>query len=317
MLVAVALSLLSGLGMTGCKAVKKNDVNDRILPSNFRDWSPEFSVLPYAEIDGEHVALFNIRNNEYLSNDDFVVSRYDREFELSEIETVDFFVVPFRGYEFMAHTMLSFGLSDGSQIAVSAEIRTEKGEEYSPIAGLTRQYELTYVVADERDVVRLRTHHRDADVYLYRTVATAEQARELFLDVMTRANKLAAKPEFYDTVSNNCTTNIVRHVNRVMPNRVPYGFEVLLPGFSDRYAYDLGLLDRRVPFETLKRRAWINSLVDEYYGEEDFSVLIRRRLKANQIDAENSPQPMTAPPAPAPIPTVGLFDRLPVSKRLR
>lgn len=289
------LCFLPAVASVGCKVVDTNDVNDRLLPSNFRDWSPEFAVLPYAEFDGDQVTVRNIRNNQYLSNDDFVVDRYDQVFDLSEIESVEFFVVPFAGYEFMAHTMLSFGFKDGKHLAVSAEIRTEKGETYSPIAGLARQYELTYVVADERDLVLLRTHHRDADVYLYRTMASPEQARELFVDVMQRVNRLAANPEFYDTVTNNCTTNIVSHVNRILPNRVPYSVEVLLPGFSDRYAYDLGLLDQRVPFESLKRRAWINDLAAAAHDDPDFSTKIRQRQQANESDARSQPQPTTKP----------------------
>lgn len=263
----------------GCKAVRTNDVSDRLLPSNFRDWAPEFATLPYAEFDGDRVMVHNIRNNEYLSDDDFVVQHYDREYDLSQLQTVDFFVVPFTGYEFMAHTMVSFGFADGNYLAISAEIRTEKGEKYSPVAGISRQFEITYVVADEKDVVRVRTRYRDADVYLYRTIATPEKARELFIDMMGRVNQLAAQPEFYDTITNNCTTNIVRHVNRVLPNRIPYSLEVLLPGFSDRYAYELGLLDRTVPFDELKRRAWINDLSEKYYDDPDYSNKIRQRLE--------------------------------------
>lgn len=263
----------------GCRSVQTNDVSDRLLPSNFRDWAPEFATLPYAEFDGDRVVVHNIRNNEYLSDDDFVVQHYDREYDLSQLQTVDFFVVPFTGYEFMAHTMVSFGFADGNYLAISAEIRTEKGEKYSPIAGVSRQFEITYVVADEKDVVRVRTRYRDADVYLYRTIATPEKARELFVDMMGRVNQLAAQPEFYDTITNNCTTNIVRHVNRVLPNRIPYSLEVLLPGFSDRYAYELGLLDRSVPFDELKRRAWINDLSEKYYDDPDYSNKIRQRLE--------------------------------------
>ena len=263
----------------GCKSWRTNDINDRLLPSNFRDWTPEFATLPYAEFDGDRVMVHNIRNNEYLSDDDFVVQRYDREYDLNQLQTVDFFVVPFTGYEFMAHTMVSFGFADGNYLAISAEIRTEKGEKYSPIAGLSRQFEITYVVADEKDVVRLRTRFRDADVYLYRTIATPEQARELFVDMVQRVNQLAAQPEFYDTITNNCTTNIVRHVNRVLPNRIPYSLEVLMPGFSDRYAYDLGLLDRSVPFDELKQNALINDLSEKYYDDPDYSNKIRQRLE--------------------------------------
>jgi len=276
--VTLLIALLALLPL-GCAKLPKNDLSDALLPSNFRDWSPEFGTLPTAEFDGDRVVVRNVRNSQYVTETDFVLEYETREYELSRLQTVDFFVVPFQGAEFIAHTMLSFGFDDGRYLAVSAEVRTEKGETYSALGGLSRQLELTYVVADERDLVRLRTHHRDADVYLYRTTAPPEKARELFVDVMRRVNQLAEKPEFYDTIRNNCTTNIVEHVNRIAPRRVPFSIGVLLPGYSDRDAYELGLLDRSVPFEQLRARSRINDLSDLYYDDPDFSRRIRRRME--------------------------------------
>ncbi len=268
------------LVLCGCQPLQVNNLQQRLQPSNFRDWSPQFARLPYAIVSEQgEIQLHNIRFNEYVTENDFIPDYYDRTFHIDDVQSVDFFVVPFRGLEFMAHTMLSFGLRDGTYISVSAEIRTEKGEKYSPILGMGNQFELTYVVADERDLVRLRTRHRDADVYLYPTVATPAQAQALFLDVLQRVNELMNQPEFYGTLRNNCTTNIVNHINRLAPNRVAYSLRVLLPGLSDRYAYDLGLLDQSVPFEQLKQSAWINDLAERFYDDPDFSQQIRRRRR--------------------------------------
>lgn len=266
------------VGLLGCGTLDVNRFTDRLIPSNERDWSPQFRTLPKAEITGDQVALYNIRNNVYLTEKDFLVQHYDRRFALSDIRTVDFIVVPFQGMESIAHTMLSFGLTDGTYIAVSVEVRTEKGESYTTALGLSHQFELAYVVADERDVIRLRTRHRHADVYLYPSRATPEQAQQLFVDVMQRANQLAAKPEFYDTITNNCTNNLVRHVNRIMPDKVPSAWQILLSGHSARYAYDLGLLDQRMPFEELKELAHINDLAEAHYDAPDFSDKIRSRV---------------------------------------
>jgi hypothetical protein len=264
--------------LTGCGTLEVSRVTDRLVASNERDWSPQFRILPRAVIAGDQVTLYNIRNNVYLSEKDFIVQHYDRLFSLTDIQTVDFIVVPFQGMESIAHTMLSFGLADGTQIAVSVEVRTEKGESYTTAMGLANQFEITYVVADEKDLIRLRTRHRHAEVYLYPSRATPEQAQQLFVDIMQRVNKLAERPEFYDTITNNCTNNLVRHVNRVMPNKIPRAWQILLSGHSDRYAYDLGLLDQSVPFEQLKEIAHINDLVDEYYDAPDFSIKIRSRV---------------------------------------
>lgn len=263
----------------GCKPFLINTISDRIVPSNDRNWSPEFKTLPSASIEGDQVHIRNIRNINYISDDDFVVKHFDRTIELSDIQSVDFIITPFKKTPAIAHTMLSFGLSDGTYLCLSVEIRNELDEEYSPLLGISNQFELTYVIADEKDLIRVRTRHRDADVYLYPSVATAQQAQSLFIDVLNRVNKLAIDPEFYNTLRNNCTTNLVDHVNTIKPKRVAFGWRVLLPGFSDEYAYDLGLLDNRVPFEDLKTIAHINDLAEMYYDDPSFSQKIRARRK--------------------------------------
>lgn len=260
----------------GCSSIQTNDLLDRVVPTNDRAWVADMQRLSTAEIAGEEVLVKNIRNCQYVTSSDYVVNYYDRKIRLSDLRTVDFIVVPFKNKS-LAHTMLSFGLADGSYLCVSAEIRKELGENYSPLLGVSNQFELYYLVADERDVIRLRTRFRDAEVYVYPTVATPENARELFLDVMRRANQLAMRPEFYHTVSNNCTTNIVAHVNKLQPQRVPFGWQVLLSGNSAKYAYDLGLLDNRLPYEELKELARVNDLAEENFDTADFSQRIRTR----------------------------------------
>ncbi len=273
-----ALALGLGISLLGCGTLDVNRFTDRLIASNERDWSPQFRVLPKAVIAGDQITVYNIRNNIYLGEKDFVVQHYDKLFSLHDVQTVDFIIVPFQGMESIAHTMLSFGLTDGTYLAVSVEVRTEKGESYTTALGLSHEFELAYVVADERDLIRLRTRHRDAEVYLYPCRATPQQAQDLFVDVMQRANQLAERPEFYDTITNNCTNNLVRHVNRVMPNKIPSAWQILLSGHSDRYAYDLGLLDQRIPFEELKELAHINDLAEANYDAPDFSQKIRSRI---------------------------------------
>lgn len=245
-------------------------------PSNFRDWAPDQAVLPYAELDGNRVTVHNIRNCTYLTEDEFVVSYYDKSFDLEQLQTVDFLVVPFTGIPCLAHTMLSFGLDDDSYLAVSVEIRRERGETYRLLNGMLNQYEIIYVLGDERDLIKLRTEHRKSDVYLYHAKATPQQVQDLFLDVARRINQLAAQPEFYNTFTNNCTTNIAAHINHLAPNRVPFGLGVLLPGYSDRLAYDLGLIQSQGTFAETRRRAHINAVASRYRDDPDFSVKIRR-----------------------------------------
>ena len=281
--------LLLSVGLSGCHGVgsRRLDrpleyapplaITDRLTPSNNRDWSPDLAVLPFAEIEGNRVAVHNIRNCTYRSDNEYVVNHYDKTFDLDRLRHVDFVVAPFREAPGLAHTLLSFGFDGGDYVSVSVEARREQDEQYSVVLGALRQFELMYVVADERDVLLRRTKYRDSDVYIYRTRATPQQARELFLDVLDRVNTLYREPEFYDSITNNCTTNLVRHINQLRPGRVKlFDPRALLPGYADHLAYDLGLLDSDKPFAQLREEARINARAERYAERKDFSELIRR-----------------------------------------
>ncbi len=245
-------------------------------PSNHRDWSPDQAVLAYAQFRGNRVTVRNIRNCTYRTADDYTVNHYDKTFDIDKLESVDFIVVPFSQLPGVAHTMLSFGFGGHDYLAVSVEIRKEEGETYGPLKGFFRQYEIVYVVGDERDLIGLRTNHHLSNVYMYRARATPSQVRGLFYSVMGRVNRLYDRPEFYHTLTNNCTTNIARHINELVPGRVPYDYRVLLPGYSDKLAYDLGLLKTDTSFEQTKLRARINYQVYAFRDSSDFSAKIRR-----------------------------------------
>ncbi|MCC6509974.1 MAG: DUF4105 domain-containing protein, partial [Pirellulaceae bacterium] len=246
-------------------------------PSNNRNWRPDLAVLPVADITGDRIKLFHIRDCTYRTEEDYDVRHFDREFKLSDVRSVDFIVVPFQNTPALAHTMLSFGLANGEHFVVSVEGRLEQGEQYSTLSGALDGYELMVVIGTERDLILLRTQVRKVDVYLYPTRVSPEQAQRLFLAMLTRANQLARQPEFYDLLSNNCTTNIVDHINGLKPGAIPSDIRVLLPGHSDRLAYDLGLLAVSGPFDQIRAASRINLLAHLYYDSPEFSERIRRR----------------------------------------
>jgi hypothetical protein len=244
-------------------------------PSNDRDWIDEQKVLAYADIGDDQVRVHNVRNAQFYTYRDCVVDYYDRTYDLSKISTVDFIVIPFADNKAIAHTLLSFGFVNGDHVGVSVEVRLEKGESYSTAAGLLGQFELMYVVADEHDLLPVRPEFRHVDVLLYPTKATPAQARALFVDVMKRVNQLHDQPEFYDTLRNNCTTNIVRHINTLKPGEIKYDYRVLLPGYADELAYELGLIDNSLPFAEVRRRARISDVILQYKDDPRFSERIR------------------------------------------
>lgn len=244
-------------------------------PSNNRDWSLDQAVLPYAVIHNNLVTVHKIRNFTYTSSEDYTPNYYDKTFDLNKIKNVYYVVEPFSKFAGSAHTFLSFEFEGNQFVAISVEIRKEKGETFSPTEGLFNQYELMYVVADERDVIKLRSNYRKDQVYVYPAKTTKEKMQALFLDMTNRVNELKDRLEFYNTLTNTCTTNIVRHINKITPNRVPWSYKILLPGYSDKLAYDLGLIDTTLPFEEARAKYLINDRALKYADDPNFSVKIR------------------------------------------
>jgi hypothetical protein len=259
----------------GCASTPKNSVDQMLKPSNDRNWKANMAVVPFARFRGDQVKVYNVRNCSYVDETTYVLNYDDRTYDLNDLATLDFIVCPFQDMSSLAHTMLSFGFRDGRYLAVSVEVRLEEGETYSTVGGLMRQFEIMYVIADERDVLKLRTEVREADVYVYRTRATRQMIRALFVDVMKRVNTLKKQPEFYDTLMNNCTSNIVAHINRVQPGTIPWDPTSLLSGYSDRTAYSLGFLVDYGSFAETRRRSHINQLAHRFADDPQFSARIR------------------------------------------
>lgn len=248
-------------------------------PSNDRDWSIDQSVLPYAEVSATSnnlIHIKNIRNYSYKSTSDYTPAYYDKTFDISKLKKVYYIVEPFTGFKGSAHTFLSFEFESNDFLTVSVEIRKEKGESFSALKGLFNQYEIMYVLADERDAIKLRSNFRKDDVYVYPVKTTKEKASALFLDIIERVNTLHTTPEFYNTAYNTCTTNIMKHANTITPSKIPFSYKVLLPAYSDELAFDLGMIDTNAKNLDEARSIYkINEKALIYADDVDFSNKIR------------------------------------------
>jgi len=248
-----------------------------IEPSNERDWLTENAVLPHATIDGDTVTVHNIRNFSYRTETDFTPAYYDKRFDLSKFEGVDLVASYWMGPH-IAHIFLSFAFAGGDHLAISIEARKEKGEGYSTVNGFFRQYELYYVVADERDVIGLRTNHRQdppEQVYVYRLQGNVDAGRRLFMAYMEQINALAKRPAFYNSLTTNCTTNIWLH-SRVNPEHVPLSWKILASGHVPEFLYEQGrLAGAELGFAEVQRRALVNARAQAAGEAADFSRRIR------------------------------------------
>jgi hypothetical protein len=251
-----------------------------LRPSHARDWQPDVAALPWAEMRGDHLIFHNVRNAEYRSESDFTVRLEDRDLDLSKLRALDLFLI-YWGSPWIAHTIMSWAFDDGQHLAISIETRKEKGEEYSAVRGFFRQYELFYVVADERDVIRLRTNYRregrGEDVYLYRFDTSPENARLLLLSYVRAINRLREQPEWYNALTENCTTAITR-IAGPYQQRVWFSWKLFLNGRLDELAYDLGAIDRGLPFTELKARSYVNARAKAADADPQFSARIREGL---------------------------------------
>jgi hypothetical protein len=246
-----------------------------IRPSNDRDWSKDQAILSSAEIAGNTVTIRNVRNFHYRTTQDYDIAYEDRSYNLADLESLWFVMEPFSSGKGAAHTFLSFGFNDGRFLGISIEIRKEKGESFSWFWGLLKRYELMYVIGDERDLIGLRANMRHDDVFLYLVRASKENIRKLFLSMLERSNHLREYPEFYNTITNTCTTNIVEHIRSIAPKSIPWNIAILFPANSDRFAYDLGLLDTTLSFEQARSTFRINALAQQYADDPAFSLRIR------------------------------------------
>jgi hypothetical protein len=245
-----------------------------LQPRQFRDWKPEVALAPHAVVEGDAVTFHNVRNFEYRSETDFT-PRYElRRLDLRNLRGVDIFI-NYWGSPYMAHPIVSFDFGADGRICFSIETRPEKGEAYSALGGLYRQFELFYVVAVERDVIRVRTNHRKGeDVYLYRL--NARRARETFLEYVRTVNELHETPRWYNAITDNCTTAIRQQ--RAASERAPWDWRMLVNGFGDELLYERGAINRSLPFAELKRLSRVNERAVSAGEAVDFSAKIRAGL---------------------------------------
>ena len=251
-------------------------------PRANRTWVEPHAVMARADVRGDSVHLQRLRNFSYTSEEQFTPAYYDRDYDLTKLETVWFIVTPFsRTWRGPAHTFVSFGFSDSQYVAISVEARREPGETYSALTGLFNQFEVIYVVGDERDLIGSRAVYGGYDVYVYPIRTTPARARALFTEMLARSNALASRPEFYNTLTNNCTSNVVDHVNHLVPHAVPHGIRTILPGYADGVAYSLGLIDNSISLDESRRRYLVNAQARRYATSPDFSRRIRSQATTN------------------------------------
>ncbi len=233
--------------------------------------------MPHVEFLGDTAVLVrNVRNFRWTAADSVPrPAYYDSVYDLRRVKSVSYIVTPFSEFRGAAHTFVSFGFDDSTYVGISVEARKEVGETYSIAKGLLRRFEVLFVIADERDLIPLRANKWGDEVEVYPVKASPAQSRAMFVGMLQRAKKLETKPEFYGSLGNNCTTNILDQANRIATRKIRYGYKVLMPGYSDELAMDLGLLDTDLPLAEARKRFRVNERSSLYLDDPLYSVRIR------------------------------------------
>ena len=263
-----------------------------LKPSANGDWQPDNAKQAYAEINGDQVTIHDVRNCDYRTENDYTCQWETRNYNLANLRGADIFIT-WWGPTLIAHPIVSFDFGEQGHVPMSIETRDVVGQSYSAIRGFYRQYALTYIITDERDVIRLRTnfrHNPDEEVYLFRTTAKPALARKVFLDYVQRANELHAQPEWYNALTNNCTTNIDVSASEARGQHTVWDWRVLLNGKMDEMMYERGgLVTGGLPLAALKAQAHINPAAHAADNSPDFSKLIRVGRVGFGEQAANTP----------------------------
>ncbi len=248
-------------------------------PSLYRDWSQDQSILPTVVFSGTTALVENARSFRYTSPKEYTSGYYNASYQTDEIEKMYYIIEPFSEKDGPAHTMFSFSFSGGKNVVISPEIRKERGETFDAVRGLLNQYELVYMIGDEEDLIKLRTNYRKDQVYMYPIGVSKEDMGLIFRSLLIRADKLAREPEFYNTLWNTCSTNLLDHANALRNNKLSWNLNVLLPSHSDEMIYNVGLIDTKLPLEQARSYYRVDELARSMSGEVNFSTLLRKERK--------------------------------------
>lgn len=263
-----------------------------IKPSNDRDWADEVSRTLRGSVRGSLVTLHDIRDFDWRSDTDYTARWHDGVYDLDTLTSVDMALSYWMGPA-IAHTLVSFGFSDGRHLVFSVEIRRERDEAFSTLGGFIKQFELAIVAAEERDILRVRAGPRGEQVFLYPVRMPPDARRALFLSYVERANRLTDEPHFYHTLTANCTTLVYDMVRPLVPG-LPMDYRLILSGYLPEYLYKHSGLDTSLPLDTLRARVDITQRAGQPEAAQDAARVFSRRIRAPQPaagPAQNSTGP--------------------------
>ena len=249
----------------------------RQKPSHNRDWELGQEKLPQILLEGDEILVKNLRDFHWTGPFEAQPNYIDAKYFLDQMQTVDVVISHFDEFEGLAHIFLSFGFSDGRHISISLETRREVGEKFSPWLGILRQFEIIYVVGTDNDLLGVRTGPREERVYIYPTLASPQQVRDLFGKLAQDINAVYEEPIFYNTLTQNCTNRLTRRVEEISDVRFPLTYKSILPGYFDEVLYDMRIIRTRESFQQTKQGALVDNAKTDF-TDPDYPTKVRSSL---------------------------------------
>ena len=248
-----------------------------IKPKRYSNWDVSCKKPPIVRISerGDLVTINNVRHFKWEGVNDYQPSWVKKNYYLDKLDSLDLIVEPLGDSRLFAHTMLSFGFGPEQRVVISVEARKEKGESYSLVSGLYKQFELLYQISSERDALTLRVARGQSKLYMYPVKATPEFIKNLFLDMVSKAGSLVDKPAFYHSLRANCTTELFKHIKENFEGDISYGKGVLFPSKSGQVLHEMGWMDTELEYEDARKKFMSAERVKKYSGDPHFSKKIR------------------------------------------
>jgi hypothetical protein len=252
-----------------------------LTPTNEKDWALDVARISHGEIQGNTLAMYNVRSFDYKSETLFYQHWETRNYNLKNLQGMDIFL-SYWASDHIAHIILSWDFGEDGHLPISIETRKDLTQEYSSIKGFFKQFEICYIAADEKDIIRLRTNFRKERVYLYRLQVSQQAARALLEDYLAKMNSLVDEPDFYNALSHNCTTTIQIHASAIRADRPPpLDWRLIASGHVDELLYDRGVISSKLPLAQLRKMSRID-LIMQKEGKDDFSKIMRQHIEKAQ-----------------------------------
>ena len=250
-----------------------------LKPKLEANWRSDCEFHGQAIIDGTKITFKNVRDFFWRTTKDFDGNWIDEiTVDSEEIKDIWFVVDQFHSIKGLAHTLVTIEFNDGVCLSFSFEARRVVGQRYHPWDGLWRAYELYLLVGLESDIMGLRTNVSKNKDYMFRAITPPGKDKQMLFGLAKKLNKLVEEPEFYHSLLTTCNTSIVSLVNKVTPGRIPFTWRNLLPGYTPRAAFKLGLIEDWGGFDQTIEVSRIDLIAQKWDGEGTYSEMLREHL---------------------------------------